>query len=119
MASDPHQISVRDAAVLTQRWRNSKPPQDFKGACFERIAFDNLLSQPKCTGIRIYMGLHLPSEVKENEPLWTFVMIGTDSDGNDIIPPESKDTEEGGGPEQNPHPCPPYCSVDDPLNWPP
>jgi hypothetical protein len=127
--TDPHHISVQDAAVLTQRWRSSDPKPTFNGARFDRIAFDNLLAVPNCAGIRIYMGLHLQSEVKPGEPLWTYVMIATDPDGNDIIPTtgaagnagavRAADDDSDGDPEQNPYPCPPYCGIDDPLNSPP
>jgi hypothetical protein len=123
MATDPHQISVAEAAALTLRWRRNKPPTSINGARFERIAFDNLLNQPGCAGIRIYLALHDPADPKQakDASMWTFVMIGTDAEDNDMIPPQAMSgTDSGtGGPEQEPLPCPPVCGDPSPLNDPP
>jgi hypothetical protein len=122
MANDPHRISVKDAAALTLRWRRNRPPDSINGARFDRVTFDRLLSQPGCEGIRIYLGLHDPADpsVPKGQSMWTYVIIGTDAQGNDIIPPQSAMTDEGGGdPGQNPVLCPPSCGEPDPLNDPP
>lgn len=122
MSTDPHQITLQAAAALTLRWRRNRPPDSVNGARFDRIAFDNLLSQPNCTGVRIYLGLHDPADPKHanDASMWTFVLIGTDADGNDIIPPQGAKTDgSGGGPEQDPVLCPPSCGTPNPLNDPP
>ena len=87
MANDPHRISVKDAAALTLRWRRNRPPDSINGARFDRVTFDRLLSQPGCQGIRIYLGLHDPADpsVPKGQSMWTFVVIGTDAAGNDIM----------------------------------
>ncbi len=122
MANDPHRIAVKDAAALTLRWRRNRPPDSINGARFERVTFDRLLAQPGCQGIRIYLGLHDPADpsVPKGQSMWTYVIIGTDAKGNDIIPPQSAMTEDSGGdPGQNPILCPPSCGDQDPLNDPP
>jgi hypothetical protein len=114
MTADPHQISMKEAIALTQRWRDTQPTGSIKGARFDRIAFDNLLAQPGCAGIRIYLGLHTPDEVPPGTSLWTYVMIGTDAEGNDMIPVKLDDSDTG--PKQLPLGCPPFCDIKSPLN---
>jgi hypothetical protein len=124
MAVDPHYISPQDAATLTARWRKNVPAGAFNGGRFDRIAFDNLLSQPGCAGIRIYMGMELPG-AKNNPSLWTFVLVGTDANGNDMVAATGTVTaggssaDDGGGTEENPVTCPPTCGAPSPLNSPP
>jgi hypothetical protein len=123
MAIDPHYISLQDAAALTARWRQTPPPGALNGGRFDRIAFDNLLAQPGCAGIRIYMGLELPGTNK-NPSLWTFVLVGTDANGNDMVSaggaltPRGAADGSGGGTEENPFQCPPSCGSQSPLNSP-
>ena len=121
MANDPHYISPQDAAVLTARWRQNPPPGALNGGRFDRIAFDNLLGQPGCAGIRIYMGMDLPGS-NTNPSLWTFVLVGTDAAGNDMVSAggamTAGGTSTGGGTEQNPFQCPPFCGTPSPLNSP-
>lgn len=122
MSTDPHAIPVQDAAALTMRWRRNRPLSSINGGRFDRVALDNLLSQPGCEGIRIYLGLHDPSDPAhaKDGSLWTFVLVGTDADGNDMIPPQSARTgDSGGGTSQNPVMCPPSCGKPGPLNTPP
>jgi hypothetical protein len=124
MAIDPHYISLQDAAILTARWRHNLPPGAFNGGQFARIAFDNLLNQPGCAGIRIYMGMELPG-AKDNPSLWTFVLVGTDANGNDMVgatgamTTRGSSADDGGGTEEYPVICPPNCGDPSPLNSPP
>lgn len=124
MANDPHYISPQDAAILTARWRQNRPSGGLHGGRFDRIAFDDLLSQPGCAGIRIYMGMELQG-AKPNPSLWTFVLVGTDAGGNDMVSaggaltPRGADVYSGGGTAQNPVLCPPTCGNPSPLNSPP
>jgi hypothetical protein len=122
MADNPHTISLKDAAILTARWRENMPPGGFKAGRFDRIAFDTLLGNPECAGIRIYMGMSLPGAT-ENPSLWNFVMIGTDAEGNDITgsgtASRGADGDAGeadGDPQEMSTVCPPYCSLTGPLN---
>ena len=123
MANDPHYISLQDAAALTARWRQNPPPGALNGGRFDRIAFDNLLAQPGCAGIRIYMGLESPN-ANNNPSLWTLVLVGTDAAGNDMVDSGGSLTPRGaaagssGGTEQYPFQCPPSCGAPSPLNSP-
>jgi hypothetical protein len=123
MANDPHYISPQDAAILTARWRQNLPPGGLNGGQFERVAFDNLLSQPGCAGIRIYMGLEPPGATS-NPSLWTFVLVGTDANGNDMVAagggltPRGAAAGSGGGTEEQPVICPPTCGAQSILNSP-
>lgn len=116
MADNPHSISLKDAAALTARWRQNMSPGGFKAARFDRIAFDTLLAQPGCAGIRIYMGMH--EEQLEDFSNWTYVMIATDTSGKDIIGQglQSGADAGDGNPQQLPDGCPPFCDPDSPLN---
>ena len=123
MANDPHYISLQDAAALTARWRQNLPSGALNGGRFDRIAFDNLLSQPGCAGIRIYMGMDLPGS-NNNPSLWTFVLVSTDADGNDMVgagsalSPRGAAAGSGGDTEEHPYVCPPVCGATSPLNSP-
>jgi len=123
MATSPHQIPVSDAAALTLRWRRNRPTGGFNGGRFDRVAFDEILAQQGCAGVRIYMALHDPADpTHSNEPsLWTFVLVGTDAQGNDIttIPATGGSLNADGNTGQNPYPCPPTCGGPGPLNTPP
>jgi len=120
MADNPHSIPLKDAIALTARWRQDMPEGGFKAARFDRIAFDTLLAQPGCAGIRIYMGMNVPGESK-HPSLWNFVMIGTDANGNDIIGTggaagAAESGEGDGDPQELSEPCPPWCDPNSPLN---
>jgi hypothetical protein len=123
MAKDPHYISPQDAATLTARWRQNRPDTGLNGGRFDRITFDNLLSQPGCAGIRIYMGLELPGVNNSPSP-WTFVIVGTDFNGNDMVSAGGALTaggtpaDGGGGTGEHPVICPPNCGAPSPLNSP-
>ena len=101
MAKSRHAIPLPDAAKLTHAWRRNRPKGSFNGARFDRVAFENILSQPGCEGIRIYMGLHDSGdpEYVDAASFWTLVMVGTDADGNDItiIPGDGNKDSVGGG----------------------
>lgn len=123
MANDPHYISLQDAVALTARWRQNLPPSSLNAGRFDRIALDNLLSQPGCAGIRIYMGMDLPGS-NNNPSLWTFVLVGTDASGNDMVgtqgasSPRGAMAGSGGDTEEHPYVCPPDCGAPSPLNSP-
>lgn len=109
MTVDRHSISLSDAIALTDRWRKNQP-NSMRAARFDRIAFDRLLAQPGVAGIRIYLGMHPSGE-------WTYVMVGTSADGEDLIKaPGSEDAGGGTGVEEQAWPCPPDCDCASPLN---
>jgi hypothetical protein len=89
-----HRISLAEASDLTKRHRKEHPKDDH-GGFFHREAFEALLKQSGCAGIRIYRG-------KAEKGTHHFVMVGVNQEGNDMI--------EGGVMERC-WPCPPYCDT--------
>ena len=91
-----HRISLQAAAELTRRYRESDPGQ-VKACMFPRGAFEAILKQPNCLGIRLYFG-------RNEKGALDVVMVGVDGDGRDMKTGEL---------EQNGYPCPPFCDDDD------
>lgn len=99
--NENHEISLNEAAELTQRFRDNLPVIDNTIAeYFGRSALEDLLSQNSCVGIRIYYGID--SSTKKR-----LVIVGVNSEGNDLF--EGNLLEHGGI-------CPLYCSENNPLN---
>jgi hypothetical protein len=61
-----------------------------------------MLNQPNCVGTRIYYGL-------KDDGTQCLVLVGVDSDGNDLIDKDDKILDMG-------NLCPTLCSKDNPLN---
>jgi hypothetical protein len=93
-----HRISLPEATDLTRRHRKDHPQVDH-GGFFHREAFDTLLKQPGCAGIRIYRG-------KSEKGSHHFVLVGVDAQGADMA---------AGGVMEMCYPCPPYCDDQSPL----
>jgi len=91
-------ISRDEARQLMDNYQNSQayPANNHvEGILFGKDHVDDLLSQPGCTGIRIYYG---KTGVLNNDPP-QLIIVGTDGDGNDIT---DKILDAG-------LPCPTYC----------
>ncbi|MCI0707458.1 MAG: hypothetical protein L0Y80_08255 [Ignavibacteriae bacterium] len=97
---EDHGISLDQASKQTRRYRESRPKHGIKGGYFSRTAFEKILAQANCVGIRVYFGLH-----EDGTP--TMVLAGVTEDGNDIDQGLLSDDH---------LPCPPYCGADNPLN---
>jgi hypothetical protein len=93
-----HRIAVGEAAALTRKHRADHPDHGH-GGFFHREAFETLLAQPGCSGIRIYRG-------KADAGTHHFVMVGVDGQGADMA---------AGGVMEKCQPCPPYCDAASPL----
>jgi hypothetical protein len=93
-----HKISLAEATELTKQHRKDDP-QGVHAEFFHREAFDTLLKQPGCAGIRIYHGKGKKGEHHS-------VMVGVDSNGTDMV---------AAGVMQQGLPCPPYCDTESPL----
>ena len=87
-----------EATKLTARHRKGSAGGG-NAEFFHREAFEQLLAQPGCAGIRIYHG---KGEQGEHHS----VMVGVDADGADMVK---------GGVMQQSYPCPPYCDAASPL----
>lgn len=90
-----HRITLAEASDLTKRFRKEHAKEDH-GGFFHREAFETLLQQPGCAGIRIYRG-------KAEKGSHHFVMVGVDEEGADML-------KEGHVMERC-QPCPPYCDA--------
>lgn len=92
---EDHVISLDKARKLTETYQNAAKPGDMVAAYLGKNIFQKILDQRDCVGIRIY------NAVSENgKP--TFVIVGVDTIGNDII---------NGPLGDQIFPCPPWCSV--------
>ena len=100
-----HQIPLAYAAAMTARFR-SRNAGATRGWLFDRRAFDALLAQPGCAGIRLYRGI-------KDDGSDQLVVVGTDLNGNDLAPLSSEGRalvmELG-------WPCPPICGAPSALS---
>ncbi len=81
-------IPVGDAAEMTSNFRSQKESMLTTGlrdagtlpVCetFDRSAFDTILSDTNCTGVRIYLGMDSDSKVK-------LIVVGVNSSNEDIM----------------------------------
>jgi hypothetical protein len=95
-----HRISLEVAAAQTRRYRESAGPSATKGGAFRREAFEEILKQSGCTGIRFYYGVD-----DKGEP--SLVLVGVGSDDNDMVNGALMDAI---------FPCPPFCGDGNSLN---
>ena len=95
-----HRISLEAAAAQTRRFRESAGPTAVKGGAFRREAFEEILKQPGCTGIRFYYGVD-----DKGEP--SLVLVGVGQDDNDMVNGALMDLIV---------PCPPICGDGNSLN---
>ena len=90
-----HRISLADAVALTKGHRGAATANEPKAHFFPREAFDALLAQPGCHGIRIYRGRGTGGEHH-------LVMVGVDAAGADMTAGEVMERD---------FPCPPFCDT--------
>jgi len=99
MNTNPHLISLEEATLLTHSYQNSVISLGQTiSAKFDSSSISMLLSQPNCTGVRIYLGLNVNDEI-------TPVIVGIDANNNDLVNGIILDRGEL---------CPPHC-VTSPL----
>jgi len=96
-----HLISVAEAVTMAARYRTANPG-GVRAWLFDRQAVDALLAQPGCAGIRIYRAM--PDAGGEPQ----VVLVGTDQDGNDLVPKKASDA---GLVAERAWPCPPWCDA--------
>jgi hypothetical protein len=90
-----HRITAAEAAALTRRHREGPGGKGPAAFAFGRAAFEAILAQEGCAGIRIYLG-----RGEDGGP--TLVMVGTDASGADLAGGEVMDRS---------MPCPPFCDL--------
>lgn len=69
-------ITLNEGATLTRNYRNNNPRKSL-GAFFGKEKLLELLNQPECMGIRIYLG-------EENRD-FELVLVGADANQDDIL----------------------------------
>lgn len=96
-----HRISKADAAKKTKRYKEKKAKKDrYPTLAFHGAAFERILDQPGCVGIRAY-----PAE--DDAGMVTMILVGVDGDGNDMV---------DGALENDPFMCPEICPDENELN---
>ena len=90
-----HVISLDKARKLTEAYQNAAKPGDVIAGYLGRNIFEKILDREDCVGIRIYNAFS-----EAGNP--TFVLVGVDTSGNDIL---------GGPIGDEIRPCPPYCPI--------
>ena len=89
-----HHISLEEGVALTRRHRTLHP-NAIHASMFDRAIIDEILSQENCAGLRMYYGA-------EPDGAPTLVIVGVDSNGNDLF--EATLAEDH-------YPCPPFCNL--------
>jgi len=93
-----HRITLKDAAALARRHREAHAAGKFAGGAFHALQVMELLQQPDCVALRIYLGL-------ENDGP-TMIMVGVDDTDQDMVQ---------GTILEQPFKCPPVCGIASPL----
>ncbi len=86
-------ISLSDAIQLTKNYQATASPGSQIAEYFGASIFKTILSQPGCSGIRIYFG-------KNSDGSPALVLVGVDGSGKDITT---------GAIGEKGFPCPPIC----------
>jgi hypothetical protein len=116
-----HFISLQEAIEMTSLYRQEKE-NILKSAyqnqnvlarseAFPKAVFDTLLAKNGCDGLRIYYGMDAQLKVHA-------ILVPIDEAGNDILPSESLNDEEGDGDDiaERGMRCPDICGDTSPLN---
>ncbi len=113
LSGDTNLISLSTAKEMTLRYRTEKGNVLKSGyenilllsETFNRDAFDKLLSQSGCVGVRVYFGMNADLTIK-------VIAVGVNADDRDILPltenAELISDDEGVIVEEG-RPCPPFC----------
>ena len=116
-----HFISLLEGVAMTALYRSEKEnilKQQFQeqnilplSEAFSREPFDTLLAKSGCEGMRIYYGMSEDLKIHA-------IIVATDSEGNDILPPETETLVPGEEDDifERGNRCPDICPDDSPLN---
>jgi hypothetical protein len=97
--SENHVVTLNQAQGWTAKYQEGEINPKLLAGYFGRSIFDNILTQKRCVGIRIYNAKH-----ENGAPV--FVLVGVDESGKDIV---------SGPIGEGLLPCPPYCPTSSPL----
>jgi len=94
-----HEVGMTEAREQIARFKRANPGH-IAASAFTRVAFDRILGQKGCAGIRAYYAMN-----PEGFP--SLVLVGVDEFGNDM--------DEGELAEES-MPCPPFCPINSALD---
>ena len=97
--NENHDITLQEASAMTANYRNASPGAVL-GHYFGNSAISAILAQTGCVGIRMYYAI-------TNEGVKQLVLVGVDSNGNDLYNGLLADRS---------YNCPPDCGNSNPLN---
>jgi hypothetical protein len=91
--SQEHIVSLETAVKYVHNFRSNPSVSNIQGGSLSRDAFDKILAQSGCIGIRFYYA-------KKDNGDHTMVFLGVDEKGNDM---------QNGVIAEEIRPCPPIC----------
>lgn len=94
-----HDISLTESREMINRYRRAHPGE-IHAAAFTKLAFERLLAQDGCVGIRFYFGA-------DASGMPALIGVGVDAEGNDL---DEGDLMDKG------FPCPPWCPIGSALD---
>lgn len=95
-----HRITLAEAVALTRRHRDEGRAGETRSVAFGREAFDAILAQPGCAGIRVHLG-------RREDGAVALVLVGMDESLADLADGEVMDRG---------WPCPPACGPESALD---
>jgi hypothetical protein len=115
-----HLISLSEAIAMTSLYRQEREGilmSNYRNQnilpiaeCFSRGAFDTVLAQSGCAGLRIYYGMAEDLQVHA-------IIVATDASGHDLLPGSNQLTnEEEDIIIERGNRCPEICDSGSPLN---
>lgn len=108
-----HRISLQKAKEMTARYNSNKNAvikKEYEGKIFmdcetfNREAFDAVLAQEGCVGVRIYFSMNEDLSIRT-------IIVGVNGDNQDILPPETaaETTDDTAVIVEDGKVCPPDC----------
>lgn len=115
MSNNQH-ISLPEAVTLTTSYRNNRPADFFISETFDAANVQQILVQPDCQYLRIYLGRKADQSV-------VAVLVGADSQQADILPSSEAVPAEAAVADnangvilEDGYRCPEFCPKPSPLN---
>jgi hypothetical protein len=99
MINADHQVDLVTAVRFIKNHKSNLKAPSIKGGFFARNAFDKILAQQGCVGIRYYYA-------QKDDGLPVLVLVGVDAKGQDM---------QTGLIMEGIWPCPPFCGVQSEL----
>ena len=113
MSNNQH-ISLPEAVTMTTRYRNNRPADFFISETFDAANIQQILAQPDCQYLRIYLGRKADNSV-------IAMLVGADSGEADLLPVTgatlAEDSANANGVIlEDGYRCPEFCPKPSPLN---